>query len=57
MQIVYVVIGYCNHYPAPDNTLGVFNSYQSAADFRDQCEKDHVNWCDYYDICEHRVHP
>lgn len=52
---IYIVIGYCNYYPAPDNTLGVFLSYEKAKAFRDERARDGRGYLDFYEVVEHEV--
>jgi hypothetical protein len=57
MQTVYVVIGYYDYYPAPDNTLGVFFSRKSAYNFLGEYKKIGNCCFDFYDVIEHQVRP
>lgn len=53
---IYIVIGYYNYYPAPDNTLGIFFSHEKALFFKEECEETGVGgYKDWYDIIEHEV--
>lgn len=53
----YLVLGWDDYYPAPDNSLGIFLNQEEAEEFLKSYQDRADNWahCDNYEIVEKQV--